>query len=184
MKRIVAATIALLTFSLALGLDSRRAGSANDASARAEAVGAVDSVSVSDDVDADRGKAGTPALPAVAAASLRTSSMLAAGANAGGTDAVQSTAPTARAPIAQTLPVAQPAVVPPPKPTAATTEDRAQDARDETRRAVRERQLSEFQREAVTAAFAPNEVVNGETVRGGGVGGSGEMTVVQPAGAY
>lgn len=185
MIRIVAAGIALFAFALALGLDSRRAGSASDSSARAEAVGAVGPVSARDDIDSDRGAAATPASPAAAAASLRSSSMPTTGADAGGTGVAQSTAPASSAPIAQTLAVPQPAAVPLPKPAAAaTTATRARDAREETRRAVHERQLSEFQREAATAAFAPNEIVNGETVRGGGVGGSGEMTVVQPAGAY
>lgn len=183
MTRIVAASIALLTFALALGLDSRRGDSASDTSARAEAVGAVSPVNARDDVDSDPGAAITPALPEVAAVALQASSLSTTGANAEGTDVAQSTAPTSKAPVAQTPTPPQIAVVPPPKPAAATTEARAQDAREKTQRAVRERQ-SELQREAATAAFAPNEIVNGEAVRGGGAGGSGEMTIVQPAGGY
>lgn len=170
MIRIVATGIALFAFAVALGIDSRRAGSASNTGVRTDAVPAASPMTARENIVSDRRPTATPAL-----------SMPTAGASAASTGVAQSVLPASATPLAQTSAVPQSALKPQPKPAVAATG--AQGAHADMRWAVRERP-SEFQREAATAAFAPNEIVHRETLRGGGVGGSGEVVPMQPAGAY
>ena len=181
MIRIVATGIALFAFALALGIDSRRAGSASNTGVRTDAVPAASPMTARENIVSDRRPTATPALPEAPAVSMRSLSMPTAGAGAASTGVAQSDLPTSATPLAQTSAAPQIALKPQPKPAVAATG--AQGAHADMRWAGRERQ-SEFQREAATAAFAPNEIVHRETLRGGGVGGSGEVVPMQPAGAY